>query len=109
MKSAFSAVLIMLLVAPAHAGGTYTGKFRPYYYGDTLYIEPVGATAQDVPACAARGLLRLAGDSTTEVYNRKFTIILSAWLAQRDIVLSSIDDNNCSGEGDEWITIVKPL
>ena len=109
MKIISIIILSTIFSSLAYAGGRYTGKVQPYYYGNTLYLIPITPTIQNRPACATRNYLRLAGDINSEVYKHKFSIILSSWMAGRDMLLTNIDTNNCTSEGDEWITIVKPL
>jgi len=109
MKITSIIILTIIFSSPAWAGGSYTGKVQPYYYGDTLYLIPINPTIQNRPVCATRNFLRLAGDINSEVFKQKFSIILSSWMAGRDMLLTNVDENSCSLEGDEWITVVKPL
>ena len=90
------------------AGGSYQGTIQPYFWGDVLYLRPVNATISNRPTCAKRDTLRLDGDPKSAVFQMKYTMILSAYLAGKQIHVTSSNTNSCSSEGDEWITIIKP-
>ena len=41
------------------ANGSYTGKFKPFFYSNTLYLIPFEAQILNKPACATRRYIRL--------------------------------------------------
>ncbi len=96
-------LLRLLLAAPiiASAGGSYTGKLQPYYYSNTLYLIPIESQILNKPSCATRQYIRLPDAADSPTFNSKFSIILSAWVAQKELVITGT--GNCTSEGDEVI------
>jgi hypothetical protein len=99
------AIGIALLTATqaAHAGGSYVGLVKPVHYG-VLYLDASATQMSNRPACATRGYVRLQEVPTDAAYKEKFAIILSAWIADRPLVLAGT--GNCTSEGDEIIFVV---
>lgn len=98
-------ILVLGLIISSHSfGGDYRGKFQPYWFASNLYIKPVDVTKTNIPSCATRVLLRLQEDMTSEAFKYKYTMLLSMWVAQKEIRL--IGTNGCTTEGDEIIYAV---
>lgn len=104
------AVSTVVLSMTAHAGGAYVGKAKPWYYSNSLYIDIGQTTMSNRPTCATRTYVRLQEDDgnnqTDPIYKNKFAILLSAWMAQRNVSLSGT--GNCTSEGDEIVFAVRP-
>lgn len=95
-------------LAGAASAGEYVGKMRPFFSGAFLYIEPISASVADRPTCATRPYLRLEEvDANDPVFKGKLSILLSSWIAQRDLRL--VGRGRCTQEGDEVIYVVMPL
>ncbi|CCO47435.1 exported hypothetical protein [Vibrio nigripulchritudo SOn1] len=93
------------LVGTNAVAGNYTGTFHPYWYGGSLYIKPVSVVKSDIPACAKRQLLRLQEmDISGDVFKYKYSMLLTAWAANKSIKL--LGTNKCTSEGDEIIYVV---
>ncbi|WP_104398454.1 hypothetical protein [Vibrio penaeicida] len=85
--------------------GSYTGTFQPYWYGGSLYIKPLSVVKTDVPSCVKRQLLRLQEfDISGDVFKYKYSMLLTAWAANKSIKL--VGTNKCTSEGDEIIYVV---
>jgi hypothetical protein len=87
----------------ADAGGTYVGMVKPAHYG-SLYLDVSATQMSNRPACATRGYVHLQEDPSETAYKSKFAMILSAWLAEKPLVLSGT--GTCTSEGDEIIYVV---
>ena len=87
------------------AGGTYTGVFKPDYYG-SLYIDASATQMADRPACATGTHLHLVEAESDAVFENKFATILAAWLADKPLTM--VGNGTCTSEGDELISIVVP-
>ena len=97
-----------LVLAATASAGEYAGKMRPFFSGAFLYIEPISASVADKPSCATRPYLRLEEvDANDPAFKGKLSILLSSWIAQRDVRL--VGRGRCTQEGDEVIYIVMPL
>lgn len=96
-------IALMIATQSAQAGGTYVGRVRPVHYG-TLYLDASATQMSNRPACATRGYVRLQESQTDVGYKEKFAMILSAWLAEKPLVLSGT--GSCTSEGDEIIYVV---
>lgn len=91
----------------ALADSRYFGKVRPYYWGDSLYIALVDVQKTDVPTCATRNVVRLQEtDQNSAPFKNKFSILLAAWMAGKDVDLRGT--GLCTSNGDEYIYVVIP-
>lgn len=62
MKRILASLLLLLTISEAHAdGGTYAGLYKPYIYGNVLFIQAMGTPTLggNRPACATRPILEL--------------------------------------------------
>jgi hypothetical protein len=101
------AILTALTTVAATAGGRYVGKVRPHYFGGNLYLSPISAQIIGKPVCATRSLLRLQEmDQNSPVFKNKYSMILSFWLAGKELELYGTGE--CTGEGDETIKAIIP-
>jgi len=106
IKTIYLLVLI-LFSSLAYAGSTYTGTVKPYFWAGGLYLQPINAKITSKPACATRTLLRLREtDPNDPIFRYKFSILLSAWMAKREVTLYGTGE--CTSEGDEIIFVVMP-
>lgn len=95
-------------LAGTASAGEYTGKMRPFFSGAFLYIEPIAAAVANKPTCATRPYLRLEElDANDPVFRGKLSMLLTSWIARRDVRL--VGRGTCTQEGDEVIYIVMPL
>ena len=83
------------------AGGSYSGRIQPYFYGGFLYLIPVTSTKLNLPACATRHFLKLSVDLDDPRFGPQYSMILAAWMAEKE--LSVTGRGTCTGEGDEII------
>ena len=101
-------LLIYIIVGGYSYAGTYEGLMRPHFWNSSLYITPLKYTATDKPNCATRSLLRLQEmDINSEIFQLKYSMILSHWLAGKP--LQFIGSGDCTSEGDETIRHIIPL
>ncbi|OUS29385.1 hypothetical protein A9Q99_09810 [Gammaproteobacteria bacterium 45_16_T64] len=98
---------MLLIPFPSYAVGTYIGKLQPYFYTDALYLIPVESQISNKPDCVKRNYLRLPNTPDSPFFDAKFSILLSAWVAKQELLVTGTGE--CTGEGDEIIRSIKPL
>jgi len=108
MKYAILSIVLLFYTFTPAVSGEYVGLVKPYFYGSNLYLRKESMTTNSQASCVTRGYLRFEEGSTNEFFKLKFSVILSAWMAQRPVKLVGIG-NDCSSEGDEIIDTVEPM
>jgi len=108
MKQFISSMLVLLSLSSvnAYAGGSYTGKLQPFFYSNTLYLIPVESTILNKPVCASRKYVRLPDATGEAAFDAKYALILSAWFAKQELVITGT--GSCTSEGDEIIKSILP-
>ncbi|MCL6270750.1 hypothetical protein M3P05_12530 [Sansalvadorimonas sp. 2012CJ34-2] len=108
LKCRFIITLTIILLSTVNVyAGTYTGKVRPYFWNDSLYLEPL-SSGVDKPSCVKRRLLRLKSNNIESVaFTLKYSMLLSAWMNNKEVKLHGT--NECTSEGDEIIYAIVPM
>jgi hypothetical protein len=105
MRRALFALILGIATAPAvMAGGAYNGIARPVYYQSALYLDVSAMEKSSRPACAVRDYVRLIEAENDPGFQRKYALIVGAWLAEKRIAFAGT--GSCTGEGDEVVYIV---
>jgi hypothetical protein len=103
MKYLITLVMTSLLYTSTNAA-TYTGTFKPYWYNDSMYIRMISVTTENPASCMKRGLLQLQEAPSNEIFKYKYSMLLSAWMANKSIKL--VGTGECTWQGDEKIYAV---
>ena len=97
---------VMIFSSACLANGSYTGKIQPYFYSNTLYLIPVDSAISNRPECATRRYIRLPDQTGDAVFNAKYSLILSYWIAKQELTITGT--GTCTSEGDEIIKTILP-
>ncbi len=95
---------VLLLPLSSFAGGVYVGQFQPFFNSGTLYLIPIAADISNKPVCANRVYMRLPDAVGSPEFNAKFSIILSSWMAKKDLRITGT--GGCTSEGDEVVASI---
>jgi len=69
-----------------------------------LYLKLSSVTIDNPSSCMKRGLLQLKEAPSEGIFKYKYSMLLSAWIANKPIKL--IGTGECTSQGDEKIYVV---
>jgi hypothetical protein len=98
------AITLLATTQAVQADGTYVGLIRLAHFG-ILYLDVSATQMSNRPPCATRNYVHLQESPTDAAYKEKFSILLSAWIAEKPLILQGT--GSCTSEGDEIISIVR--
>jgi hypothetical protein len=110
MKNKFIFFFILLGIAgTVYADpSVYVGRFKPYFYNNTLYLQKINVVNQGgVLGCATADILSLAtSDTTSPDFKNQYAMVLAAWYSGQSLTITG--SGICGSFGNEIILQIKP-